>query len=163
MVAYLNGELPERSRRRMARFIDTCPGCYREYLRQRDLKDDLTREMRRVGQPAPAQLERIWAAVEADLYTPPRTRRATPVFRLRYGVAALMMVLTLMVPLLLADGQVATATATQPAPERVAVVVTIAPQVEATEAVQLQRTADLTVGANQDLEPQAVRTPPVGP
>lgn len=116
MAAFINGELPPAARRRVARYMDECPACYEEYLRQKALHQELTSTLPTFGQPSTAQLDRIWSAVQQDVFTPSRRR---PVYRMRYGLATLALMLALAIPLFLGEGSVRQAAATPPTPARV--------------------------------------------
>lgn len=122
LPAYLNGELSPRARQRIARYLDSDARCYAEYVRQRDLARELMRTLPGVGQPAPGQLDRIWAAVQADTApAQPVSRRRFPPrrtpFRARYGLAGMGVAVLLAIPVtLLGGGGVSLAVAPQPAP-----------------------------------------------
>ncbi|RMG76450.1 MAG: hypothetical protein D6711_03855 [Chloroflexi bacterium] len=112
MVAYINGELPPRVRRRMAQYIDTCPRCYAEYVRQRELQHELKMRVPGIGIPEAGQIERIWNAVQLQMQQP---TVATP--HLRYGVLIAVMVVLLMIPLFVSQPAVEASVATQPQPQ----------------------------------------------
>lgn len=126
MVAYLNGELSLRARRRVARYIDSDDVCYVEYLRQRDLQRELTRRIPAIGQPEAGQLDRIWSAIQADL-NPPRSP-ATLSLRARYGLLGMAMALLLAMPLTMGNSVAAFNPASQPPPQ-IAEAVTVEPHV----------------------------------
>lgn len=123
MAAYLNGELSPRARRRIARYIEADAACYNEYIRQRDLARELSCEVPLVGQPTAPQLDRIWAAVQAELTpaNPHPFRRSSRMGRstgsARYGLVGMAVALVLALPFTLGNGTVAFAIAPQPAPQ----------------------------------------------
>ena len=51
MAKYLSGDLSDITRRRIARFIDESQDCYDEYLRQREITDQLQRSLPAVWPP----------------------------------------------------------------------------------------------------------------
>jgi anti-sigma factor RsiW len=113
MTAYVHGELSPRSRRRVVRYIDECPDCYAEYQRQRRLMRELAADMPVFGEPSARQLDRIWAGVQAEVNRlQPRAWQSRP----GYGLAGMAMLLLLVLPLTLGNGNVLPALATQPAP-----------------------------------------------
>ena len=117
MVAYINGELSERSRRRMARYIDDCTDCYAEYTRQRRIQREIHDRLPSIGRPQAGQLDRIWTAIQADLSRPATTNYQPQRFQLRYGFVVMLMVAALIFPLWFGDGGVSTVAATQPTPD----------------------------------------------
>lgn len=125
MTAYIHGELPPRSRQRMARFIDECPLCYREYQRQSARMRELQRGVPLLGRPDPARLDRIWAGVQAELArptasAPPPPRHYTP----GYGFAALLLVMLLVFPWALGRSGVQSGIPQQPSPDQSALAAT---------------------------------------
>jgi hypothetical protein len=129
MVAYVNGELPPAARRRIARYIERYPTCYAEYIKQKDAARELNFRLPLIGQPDKPALDRIWAAVSAELtehHTPhsglgstSRSRLLTAplAFRVRYGVLGLMMVVSFALPLTFSANHTALAVSlTQPIP-----------------------------------------------
>lgn len=139
MTAYVNGELPLHARRRMARYIDECPQCYAEYIRQRHVQQELVNQIAAIGKPDAGQLDRIWSAIQLDM-KPARPNRAY--FQMRYGLVTLAVFFALALPLLLIDKQVASATVTQPTPKAI-VVTTRAPEVRVAVATQVPVTEEL--------------------
>jgi anti-sigma factor RsiW len=143
MVAYLNGELPSKSRRRVARYIDECSDCYLEYIRQRDLQQDLRHRLSVFGTPYPGQLDQIWGAIQDELDIPHRT--SIRPWYLRYGLVTLVFMLVMLLPLTLLRGEVTSAVmVTQPTPEenRNAVITSAPPQPTSVAVATL--TVDIT-------------------
>ena len=73
MAKYLSGELSDVARRRIARFIDESPDCYEEYLRQREVTDQLQRNLPSFGRPDAQRLDNIWMSLQSEL-APAATR-----------------------------------------------------------------------------------------
>jgi len=155
LVAFLNGELPPHARRRVARYIDECPDCYEEYMRQRELQYQLKADMPYLGQPGVGQLDRLWSRIQADMQ-PPRTRPIR--FRMRYGLATMALVLVLMLPMVFDNSHVSQAAITQPAPPRAGAVEATTPLGEVAIATNVPRSdVTSTIQTNSVLMP--VRTP----
>lgn len=114
MLAYIHGELPPHSRRRMARYLDECPRCYAEYQRQRALIAELQWTLPAFGAASGDQLARIWSRVQADMRRRPGSVR--PLYHAGYGLAALMLAVLLLLPLAGTGGASAAASLTQPEP-----------------------------------------------
>lgn len=70
MAAYLNGELSVEAKRKVGRYIDECPACYAEYLRQRELKRYLSVSVPSIGKPDSQQLTQIWLGIQTQLNQP---------------------------------------------------------------------------------------------
>lgn len=115
MAAFINGELPLVARRRVARYIDECPDCYAEYLRQRDLAEELKRQLHMIGQPDHTQLNRIWENIQSDL-SQPRPQRPARRYPTRYGLVAIILALVLMLPFILGQTSDYRTIPSQPAP-----------------------------------------------
>ncbi len=67
MAKYLSGELSDLTRRRIARFIDESQDCYDEYLRQREVTDQLQRSLPTFGRPDAQRLDSIWMSMQSEL------------------------------------------------------------------------------------------------
>ena len=67
MAQYLSGDLPDITRRRVARFIDECQHCYDEYRRQRSITDQLQRNLPVLGRPDDQRLSNIWLSLQTEL------------------------------------------------------------------------------------------------
>lgn len=67
MAKYLSGDLSDVARRRIARFIDECQDCYDEYLRQREIRDQLQRNLPVLGRPDAQRLDSIWMSLQSEL------------------------------------------------------------------------------------------------
>lgn len=67
MAKYLSGDLSDVARRRIARFIDESQDCYEEYLRQRQITDQLQRSLPAFGRPDTQRLDNIWLSLQSEL------------------------------------------------------------------------------------------------
>ncbi|GAB4522299.1 MAG: hypothetical protein OHK0046_34730 [Anaerolineae bacterium] len=151
MTAFIHNELPPEARRRVARYIDESPACYKVYIQQRALQQELSRSLPAFGQPAPQQLDQLWLSIQSDLFTPERRRR--PTLQLRYGLATFVLVMSFMLPMFWSENTITQAASTPPTPaEVVAASTTSAPGTNALEA-----TAASTRKFNHDvIRPEAV-------
>lgn len=105
MAQYLSGDLPDTTRRRIARYIDECDDCYNEYIQQRNLANQLERELPVLGRPSATKLDSIWASIQSELETPTQTSSDMLMIRPQkrqtwtYGLVMLMVAFMMMVPL----------------------------------------------------------------
>jgi len=116
MVAYVNGELSPKLRRRMAWYIEQYPECYAEYRRQRELRHELTSQLPVVGIPQAGQLQRLWRVIEGEVSKP--TPFITSLQQaMTYGlfVSALVWMVIMMTTLYPSDGT--TLVITPPTPD----------------------------------------------
>ena len=101
MTAYISGELPTATRRFIARQIDEDERCYKEYIRQRQTKNELERVLPTLGRSDETQLSNIWANIQTELNRPAETivtvRKHS--FQLGYGLVIVAMTIALLVPL----------------------------------------------------------------
>lgn len=70
--ALINQELTVHTRRYLMRHMATCPHCRAEYEAQKQVREQLLRDMPQVGQPTTAALRRVWNAIEQDVVPRPR-------------------------------------------------------------------------------------------
>lgn len=118
-TAYTHDELPPSVRRRVVRHLNTCESCYTTYIQEWQLAHDLTQAVSRIGQPPRSSLAKVWLAVDAERQRTVSHQRFA-VFQGRYGVAMLLLALTLILPLTMGSGGVTwAAPPTQPAPHSV--------------------------------------------
>jgi len=164
MVAYINGELDDRARRRVARYVDSCPRCYAEYQRQRELQRELAADLPSFGRPQAAQLDRIWSAVTADLATPPR-RHPQPYLRVRYGVVMMLFITAMIFPLVFGSSAISQAAATPPTPAESQTVsaLLVTEAAAATQVPDVEPTRQAVETAQVIDETQAISTPNVAP
>lgn len=114
LVAFLHGDVSPLLRRRVARHIDHCTACYSLYLQELDLMRDLKRTVPMIGQGHRPAFEAIWAEIQTDIVKP---KRDLPRFHMRYGLAALALVMVFLVPLTLGNQNLTLASPpTQPIP-----------------------------------------------
>ena len=115
LAAYIRHELPADERRSVAAHLDGCTACYSVYLQQQSVAQELEFGLPRYGQPARPALDRVWAAVQAEMRRP-----SPPVLpTLWTSVAMAAIVLLLFVPMVLGGrghGMTVSAASTQPAP-----------------------------------------------
>jgi len=116
MVAYLDGELTPQVRLRLARHLEQCPMCYAVYVHERDMARELAYALPLVGQENQPRLEKMWAAIQADMALPRRRPRQHD--QMRYGLVGLALILALLLPWTAGQRQVAALAAlpTQPSP-----------------------------------------------
>ena len=106
MVRYVSGDLSDAARRRVARYIDECEDCYREYRRQRDFAQQLEQSLPSFGRPDAARLDQLWESVARDLQAPSGRRAWFRDFGLRssiqfnYGLLIAAIVIALLLPLM---------------------------------------------------------------
>ena len=107
MARFVNGDLAEPTRRRVARYIDECEDCYREYMQHREFAHKLERSLPTLGNPGAAKLDKIWTALQADMKESP----ARPHWqgdmgpptgaKFSYGLAIVAMMIVLLLPLII--------------------------------------------------------------
>lgn len=107
MARYVSGDLPLAARRRVARYIDECEDCYREYMRHREFTQELERNLPTLGRPASAQLNQVWERLQDDLQAPAQERAwlrgygASGSLHFSYSLVLAAIALALLVPLML--------------------------------------------------------------
>lgn len=161
MAAYLDGELPVKTRRFIARQIDENPLCYQEYIRARQTKQTLERELPVFGRAGQKQLDAIWANIQAEM----QTRETRPVVTNRprytwgYGLAAIVFAMILLAPFALDASRVNAATIPQhPLPE-VAVIETLPAQTAAIHSTAVALAEITDVQSTDDLSARLQNTP----
>ena len=105
MARYVAGDLSDAVRRRVARYIDECEDCYREYLGHREFSLKLERNLPTLGRPNPEKLDQVWLSLQAELRAPARHRAwlrdfgtsATAPFN--YGLVIVAISIALLLPL----------------------------------------------------------------
>jgi len=165
MVAYINGELDDRARRRVARYVDTCPRCYAEYQRQREIHRNLAADLPSFGRPQAAQLDRIWTAVKADLAAPSARRHPQPYLRVRYGVLMMLLITAMIFPLVFGSRSISQAAATPPTPSesRTVSAMLVTEAVATTDVILAEPTEQAMQPIDLSDETQAFSTPDVAP
>lgn len=114
LVAFLHGDVSPLLRRRVARHLDHCMACYNLYLQELDLMRDLKRTVPKIGQGHQPKFDAIWSEIQIEITRP---KRDLPRFHMRYGLAALALVLVFLVPLTMGNQNLTLASPpTQPIP-----------------------------------------------
>jgi anti-sigma factor RsiW len=152
MTAYLHGELSSRARQCMTQHIQACPMCYACYVRQRDMQRDLAYYVPLIGQESRPRYDKMWASIQADL-----SRSKQPRYQTRYGLAAIMLLMALLLPWTM--GQRSTALAalpTQPSPELTA---TRTPGAAGARVMGTLASVLYSSIGTPEAEPQLVRAP----
>lgn len=144
MAAFINGELPEHARRRVARFIDSCPDCYNLYMQEKQLQRDLRGELTTLVRPQSAELNRMWQSIQSELTR--KTVRRAPISHKRYGLATVSLLIALLLPFALDGTQFSQSIATPPTPrgetsEEVATANPIQPTMVAIATLQPRQTS----------------------
>jgi anti-sigma factor RsiW len=121
LAAYLDGELPAKTRRFIARQIDENPLAYQEYIRARQTKQSLERALPSFGKPESGQLNAVWANIQREMQKeerPPRNRRLRPQYSFGYGFAVVLIALLMIAPFAFDAQRVsASSVPSQPSPE----------------------------------------------
>ncbi len=104
MARFVNGDLAEPVRRRVARYIDECEDCYREYMQHREFAFKLERSLPTLGKPGSARLDKVWSALQADMQAPPARSngiQAPAGLKFSYGLVMVAITLLLLLPMLI--------------------------------------------------------------
>ncbi|MYI40840.1 MAG: hypothetical protein F4063_02510 [Chloroflexi bacterium] len=107
MVRFVAGDLSAAARRRVARYIDECPDCYREYMRHRAFDQKLSHGLPALGRPSKRQLDGMWLALQSELSAPEKPAKSISDFARRSslsfssGVIALAICLAALLPITL--------------------------------------------------------------
>jgi anti-sigma factor RsiW len=121
LAAYLDGELPTKTRRFIARQIDENPLAYREYIRAKQSKQVLEDALPSFGKPEAGQLNAVWANIQSELQkeeTPKQRRPLLSHFSFGYGFALALFTLLLIAPFAFDAQRVSASTVPSlPAPE----------------------------------------------
>lgn len=99
LYPYIRRELTPARRKLVAQHLDGCAACYAEYRRIQSFDGDLGGALTRLGAPNTLQLAHVWAGVQTQIRVPTYGQRGT--FRMRYGVALVLLVASLLLPRLL--------------------------------------------------------------
>jgi anti-sigma factor RsiW len=162
MTAYLDGELPTQTRRFIARQIDENPLCYQEYIRSRQAKQALERDLPTFGRAGQSQLDNIWANIQSELKAVDsvgisRPRRLS--YSWAYGFAALMMALILLAPFALDARHLGVSNIPkQPLPE-IAATQTSPAQTASVNPTSVAFAQDTEVQSTDDLSAELQNTP----
>jgi anti-sigma factor RsiW len=112
LPAYLHRELKPRLRRRVAQHLNGCPACYAQYRAHRDLAQELSSVLPRVGAADSSRLGKIWSGVQMEMAQPKASR-----YRARFSMAAAALVATLALPWALGSHQRVLAVPDPPTPQ----------------------------------------------
>jgi hypothetical protein len=136
----------------MTQHIQACPMCYTVYIQQRDIQRDLAYYVPLIGQEKTPRYDKMWASIQADMSRPKQQQ-----YHMRYGLAALMLMLALLLPWTMGQRTKAReALPTQPSPE---LTVTRTPGVGGARVMgTLASVLFLSIGT-PEAEPQLVRAP----
>jgi anti-sigma factor RsiW len=115
LYPYIHRELTPARRRLVAQHLDSCAGCYAEYRRIQSFDGDLGGALSQLGAPSSLQLAHVWAGVQTQIGVPAYAQRGP--FRVRYGVAVVLVIAALLLPRLLHHQQ-AMAVPLPPTPAR---------------------------------------------
>jgi anti-sigma factor RsiW len=138
MTAYINGDLSSNGRRIVSEQIDASPDVYRAYIAHKRIKQAMERDLPAFGQPDADRLETLWSSIETELTAAGHQPEAVQApshqpgrsglsLRYRYGLALVLCLLVLLLPMSLDSGSVQASFTPQPlqqAPQNVAVVAT---------------------------------------
>ena len=133
MARFVSRDLSPAVQRRVARYIDECPDCYREYMRHREFNQRLAQSLPGLGAPSQAKLGCMWAALQSEMIAPAKPTSGLRDFARRgslpfsYGLVALALCLTLLLPMALGYGASARSAVLPPAPQVVSLARTPAP------------------------------------
>ena len=107
MTAYLDGELPVKTRRFIARQIDENPLCYQEYIRTKQTRQELERTLPVFGKASTGQLDNLWANIQEELNQPETKTllQRRPGYSLSYGVAMLVLAIIMLAPFAIDAGR----------------------------------------------------------
>lgn len=125
MARFVAGDLSDAARRRIGRYIDECPDCYREYMRHRAFDHNLSCQLPTLGRPSRQKLDGMWQALQDELVAPAKpinsigdfARRSS--LRFSYGLAAAAICLAVLLPIALSYHASAAAVDLFPAPRLV--------------------------------------------
>ena len=107
MARFVNGDLADHVRRRVARYIDECDDCYREYLQHREFAHKLERSLPTLGHAHPAKLDKIWTSLQADLLETQASPhwfgdfRSRPGSNFSYGLVIVAITIALLLPMMI--------------------------------------------------------------
>lgn len=98
LPAFVNRELPARTRTHVAQHIDECEDCYRAYVHQRHLAREVMQGLPTFGTPTEPALDRMWTNIEQEMARPAAASWPPRRLSLGYGLAVLALALLLMLP-----------------------------------------------------------------
>jgi anti-sigma factor RsiW len=160
LIGYLHQQLSPRKRRQVAQHLQSCAACYADYIAQRDLARELTSSVPALGQPAAPDLSRVWIAIQRDM------SRSDPVRRRylgHYGIACLILALTLLLPWSLGQQHIALAVPRQPSAPAVLSVTEAAGATEEANMAEVAMVSATDAVIPPAETPSAVSATPVSP
>lgn len=101
LPGYIERELSPAQRARVSRHLNECAECYVAYIEQRQLVQELSISVPRIGaaqlgmQP---HLDKIRAAVMAEMAAPAARKPKLRIDQARYSLAALLLMMALLLP-----------------------------------------------------------------
>lgn len=107
MARFVNGDLADPVRRRVARYIDECDDCYREYMQHREFALKLERSLPVLGQVSAVKLDQIWSTLQADLVETQANPywlgdfRSRPSLNFSYGLVIIAITVALLLPMMI--------------------------------------------------------------
>lgn len=161
LAAYLDGELPAKTRRFIARQIDENSLCYEAYIRARQTKQALERDLATFGRAEQRQLDDIWANIQSELKADNRAiiSISRTSYSWGYGLAAMMLVMILLAPFVLDANRLGVSDVPEhPLPE-MAVTQTSPAKTESVNATSVALAQDTEVQSTDDLSAQLQNTP----
>ena len=107
MARFVNGDLADPVRQRVARYIDECEDCYREYMQHREFALKLERNLPTLGHANSVKLDQIWSSLEADLRESQAHPnwlgdfRSRPSLNFSYGLVIIAIAIALLLPMII--------------------------------------------------------------
>ena len=123
MARFVSRDLSPAARRRVARYIDECQDCYREYTRHREFNHRLAQSLPALGSPKQARLDSMWDSLQTQLSADAEPKERLRDFARRgslqfsYGLAAVAICLALLLPVALGYRGTVHAADLPPAPQ----------------------------------------------
>lgn len=165
MPAFVNGELPPKSRRFIARLIDDDSRVYQDYIRQRQTKQELERQLPTFGRPDSGQLDALWTTIQTQISSKDTadsvSRSVSPSrYPVGYGLAMILCVVALSIPLTF-DSTKASASSLpqQPQPEIAVTLTTPSRDTPAAEPTTVAYVAETQPHATDNLASDLQNTP----
>jgi hypothetical protein len=153
LPGYVERELSLAQRACVSQHLSVCAECHVAYIEQRQLVQELMVSVPRIGSALlaaqPPRLERIRAAVMAEMETPAKPKMR--IHQARYSLAALILVMALLLPWSMRNRPFALPTPPQPetlTPQGTAVVAAL-PPATATLTATLQSNYAPVLGATE--------------
>jgi anti-sigma factor RsiW len=108
LIAYIDNDLPTRTKRHVADHLRTCERCYTLYVQQRDQNAQLVRDLSILGSNHTPDFDGMWATIDSQLTIAPSSHRSD--FSWQRGLVGLAFAVMCVLPWTLSlDGFVASA------------------------------------------------------